>query len=75
MHPILRNFLRMNWVLFGLMIALLIYGVYAIHSATWMRDQHFAKSQATWILVCLPMFFIVSLMDYGCVSEPFRFMS
>ncbi|NBR47794.1 rod shape-determining protein RodA [bacterium] len=67
MHPILRNFLRMNWVLFGLMIALLIYGVYAIHSATWMRDQHFAKSQATWIFVCLPMFFVVSLMDYRWV--------
>ena len=38
MYPFLRIFLRINWVLFGLMVALLIYGVYAIHSATWMRD-------------------------------------
>ncbi len=67
MHPILRNFFRINWALFGLMVALLIYGVYAIHSATWMRDQHFAKSQTTWILVCMPMFFVVSLMDYRWV--------
>ncbi|PAW80611.1 MAG: rod shape-determining protein RodA [Spartobacteria bacterium Tous-C9RFEB] len=67
MHPFLRIFLRINWVLLGLMAVLLIYGVYAIHSATWMRDQHFAKSQATWILICLPLFFVVSLVDYRWV--------
>lgn len=67
MHPFLRHFLRMNWLLFGLMVALLAYGIYAIHSATWMRDQDFAKSQVIWILVCLPVFFVVSLIDYRWV--------
>jgi rod shape determining protein RodA len=67
MHPILRNFLRMNWPLFFLMAGLLGYGIYAIHSATWMRDQEYAKSQTIWILLCLPMFFIVSLIDYRWV--------
>jgi cell division protein FtsW (lipid II flippase) len=67
MNPILRNFLRMNWPLFGLMVALLAYGIYAIHSATWMRDQEFAKSQLTWILVCTPMFFLITLLDYRWV--------
>ena len=67
MHPILRNFLRINWPLFGLMVGLLTFGIYAIHSATWMRDSDFAESQLTWILICTPMFFLVSLLDYRWV--------
>ena len=67
MHPLLRHFLRMNWPLFGLMMGLLAFGIYAIHSATWMRDQDFAKSQLIWIVICMPMFFIVSLIDYRWV--------
>ncbi len=67
MHPLLRNFLRMNWPLFGLMMALLAFGVYAIYSATWMRETSFWSSQMIWILICLPMFFIVSLIDYRWV--------
>ncbi len=67
MHPILRNFLRMHWPLFVLMMALLGYGVYAIYSATWMREQNFWISQLIWILICMPMFFVVSLMDYRWV--------
>ncbi len=67
MHPLLRHFLRMNWPLFFLMLVMLVYGLYAIHSATWMRDQAFAKSQLIWIVICMPMFFIVSLIDYRWV--------
>jgi len=67
MHPLLRHFLRMNWPLFFLMVAMLAYGIYAIHSATWMRDQAFAKSQLIWIVICTPMFFTVSLIDYRWV--------
>lgn len=68
MHPILRNFLRMNWLLLGLMLALLGYGVYAIYSATWMREQNFWSSQLVWILICLPMFFVVALVDYRWIN-------
>jgi len=68
MHPILRNFLRMNWLLLGLMLALLGYGVYAIYSATWMREQSFWSSQLIWILICLPMFFVVALVDYRWIN-------
>jgi rod shape determining protein RodA len=57
----------MNWPLFFLMLVMLVYGLYAIHSATWMRDQAFAKSQLIWIVICMPMFFIVSLIDYRWV--------
>jgi rod shape determining protein RodA len=32
-----------------------------------MRDSDFAESQLTWILICTPMFFLVSLLDYRWV--------
>ena len=55
----------MNWILFLLMFGLMIYGVYAIYSATWMiPGQRFWKSQIVWILAALPVFFIISLVDY-----------
>ena len=65
MHSWLRKFLGLNWVLFLLMFGLMIYGVFAIYSATWMMpDQKFWTSQIVWILAALPVFFIVSLIDY-----------
>ncbi len=67
MYPLVRNFLRMNWALNALVALLLAYGIYAIHSATWMRDQDFAKSQVLWILLSLPVFLVVSLLDYRWV--------
>jgi rod shape determining protein RodA len=57
----------MHWALLGLMAGLLAFGIYAIDSATWMREQDFAKSQLVWILICLPMFFVVALIDYRWV--------
>lgn len=55
----------MNWLLFLLMMALLVYGIYAIYSATWMRPQvNFARSQFIWLIICLPIYFTTSLIDY-----------
>ncbi|MGB7838188.1 MAG: FtsW/RodA/SpoVE family cell cycle protein, partial [Terrimicrobiaceae bacterium] len=55
----------MNWILFLLMFALVIYGIYAIYSATWMiPDQKFWTSQIVWVMAALPVFFLVSLIDY-----------
>lgn len=68
MHPLLRNFLRMNWALFGLTVLLLAYGIYAIYSATWMREQTFWSSQLMWVLICIPIFFVVSLIDYRWIQ-------
>ena len=67
MHPWLRKFFGMNWLVFGLMLALLAYGIYAIYSATWMRNENFWSSQLVWLCLCLPMYFIVSLVDYRWV--------
>lgn len=64
MHSWLRKFLGMNWLIFGLMMALLVYGIYAIYSATWMRNESFWSSQLVWLVLCLPIYFLVSLVDY-----------
>jgi rod shape determining protein RodA len=66
MHPLLRKFLGMNWILLGLMLGLMVFGIYAIESATWMReqDQGYWKDQIKWMFLCLPIFFAVSLIDY-----------
>ncbi len=67
MHPFLKKLLGFNWVLLALMFALLAYGVYAIYSATWMRDASFYRDQIKWVIITLPIFFAVSLVDYRWV--------
>ncbi len=64
MHPLLRKLLGFNWILLVLMLGLMIFGIYAIYSATWMRDDSFWRDQLKWIFVCLPLFVVVSLIDY-----------
>ncbi len=54
----------MNWVLFLVMMALLVYGIYAIYSATWMRNENYWTLQIIWLLVSLPVYFAFSLVDY-----------
>ncbi len=64
MHPLLRKFLGLNWILFILMIALAAGGVFAIYSVTWFRDDPFWRNQIIWVAMGLPIFFALSLMDY-----------
>lgn len=54
----------MNWILFMTMMALLIFGIYAIYSATWVRNENYWYLQLVWLLVSLPVYFAVSLIDY-----------
>jgi len=62
----------MNWLLFANMFALLIFGVFAVYSACWMReDQDLAtkwKDQVYWILLGLGGFFAASLIDYRWIK-------
>ena len=62
-----RKFLAMNKLLLILMLALSVFGIYAIYSATWMRDVPFWTSQIRWLLICLPVFFVISFNDYHWV--------
>jgi len=64
MHPLLRKFFATNWILLGLTLGLLVYGIYAIYSATWMRDQPFWSSQLLWAAIGLPLFLVASMVDY-----------
>src|ERR1700730_10308774 len=64
----LRKLLGMNWLLLVNMLALAIFGVIAIYSATYMREDpvsaEFWRKQANWIIVGFFAFMLVSLIDY-----------
>lgn len=64
MHPWLRKFIGTNWLVALTMFALLIYGVYAIYSATWVRNETYWSSQMIWLGLCLPIYLVTSLVDY-----------
>jgi rod shape determining protein RodA len=71
MTPLLRKFLSQNWLLLVNMLALAIFGVIAIYSATYMREDpvaaDFWRKQAEWVAVGLGAFIIASLVDYHWV--------
>src|SRR5437762_12453445 len=66
--PFLRKILGLNWLLMAVMLALAIFGVIAIYSATYMREDpvaaEFWRKQANWVLVGFFAFIITSLTDY-----------
>src|SRR6202045_503416 len=68
MTPFLRKLLGLNWVLLGTMLALAVFGVIAIYSATYMREDSIAsefwRKQANWVVVGFFAFMLVSLIDY-----------
>ena len=71
MTPFLRKFFGINWLLFVLMIGLAMFGVVAIYSVTYMREDltsSFWSKQATWVAVGTVTFFIVSLTDYRWIK-------
>ena len=68
MTPFLRKLLGQNWLLVALMVALAVFGVVAIYSATYMREDpvaaEFWRKQANWVAVGFFAFMITSLIDY-----------
>jgi len=62
-----RKFRALNKPLLLVMLLLSAFGIYAIYSATWMRDTPFWASQIRWMLICLPVFFLVAFNDYQWV--------
>jgi rod shape determining protein RodA len=68
MTPFLRKLLGLNWLLLANMLALAIFGVIAIYSATYMREDslsaEFWRKQANWVAVGFFAFMITSLIDY-----------
>src|SRR3954469_9899981 len=68
MSPFLRKLLGQNWLILVNMLALAIFGVIAVYSATYMRQdpvaQEFWRKQANWVAVGFAGFMVVSLIDY-----------
>jgi len=68
MTPYLRKLLGLNWLLLANMMALAVFGVIAIYSATYMRDDpvaaEFWRKQANWVAVGFFAFMTTSLIDY-----------
>ncbi len=58
----------MNWLLLAVMLALAVFGVIAIYSATYMRQDPMAadfwRKQANWVAVGCVAFIVTSLIDY-----------
>src|SRR5436305_2088522 len=68
MTPFLRKLLGLNWLLLVVMLALAVFGVVAIYSATYMREDpvasDFWRYQADWVAVGFCAFIVASLIDY-----------
>src|SRR6202047_3124743 len=68
MTPFLRKLLGLNWILLIVMLALAVFGVIAIYSATYMREDpvatDFWRKQANWVVVGFFAFMVASLVDY-----------
>ena len=71
MTPFLRKLFGQNWLLLIAMLALAIFGVVAIYSATSSRADSYAadfwRKQANWVAVGVFAFMITSLIDYRWV--------
>ncbi len=71
MTPLFRKFLGLNWLLFANIAVLAIFGISAIYSACWMRDQPGLagkwRDQVYWMLLGLVFFFGAALVDYKWV--------
>src|SRR6266850_5285444 len=71
MTPFLRKLLGLNWLLLANMLALAVFGVIAIYSATYMRQDpaasEFWRKQATWVAIGFFTFMVTSLIDYRWV--------
>src|SRR5207247_6970820 len=71
MTPFLRKLFGQNWLLLVAMLALAIFGVVAIYSATSSRADSYAadfwRKQANWVAVGVFAFMITSLIDYRWV--------
>src|SRR5438045_3883297 len=71
MTPFLRKLLGQNWLLLVTMLALAIFGVVAIYSATSSRTDPYAadfwRKQANWVAVGVFAFMVTSLIHYRWV--------
>ncbi len=67
MTPLFKKFLGMHWLLFAVIAALIITGVFTIYAATEFREGALAlkwRSQIQWALIGLPIYVAAAVIDY-----------
>lgn len=68
MTPLFRKILGLNWVVVITMLGLCAFGIFAIYSASWMRESAYVSDsferQIKWFCIGLAVFFVTSLIDY-----------
>src|SRR5215207_8285199 len=64
MTPLIRKLLGMNWLIFACAIALGVFGVIAVYSATYFRTDEYWHKQAQWVSVGVGVFLVTSLVPY-----------
>ena len=68
MNLFLQKLLKLNWLLVILAIGLSIFGVFAVYSATYMRDERYLRDmwhrQTIWLVIGIAVFFITALINY-----------
>src|SRR5580704_16365216 len=68
MNLFLRKLLGMNWLLAIVAVALAIFGVVAIYSVTFMREeaylQEMYRRQIVWLVIAVVGFFVTSFINY-----------
>lgn len=64
MTPLIRKLLGMNWILVASAIALGVFGVIAVYSATFFRTDEYWHKQAVWVGAGLVVFLVTSLTPY-----------
>ncbi len=71
MTPFFRKFLGMHWLLVANMFVLLIFGIFCIYAASWMREDpalaNVWNRQIVWIAIGSVFFFAASLINYRWV--------
>src|ERR1700730_12102845 len=69
MNLLLRKLIAMNWLLLIIAVGLSVFGVMAIYSATYMREEVYLTEMWRRQIVCVALgivvFFVAALIDYG----------
>lgn len=68
MSTAVRKVALLNWPLLILVLLLGGFGIFAIYSATWMREQDFWSRQLIWLLIGLAICMVFALRDYHWVK-------
>lgn len=59
----------LQWPLLGVVVLLGVFGIFAIYSATWMREQDFWIRQLIWLGLGLIVCLVVAVTDYQWVRR------